>query len=163
MSLWVRSFLTKPIDLKMEEFEHALDGEDFGILAEWQELGEDDAIAAQNSLRFQKVKRRSFPFCATVHYRHHQGPERQMYFELWDDPKKVKSEIDEALESDPPAKVKKLLSKVKATTAFELKVDDKRGMGWPISYQLSLWLAQRGKGLVEHNGIWWDPETREEL
>jgi hypothetical protein len=166
MSLWLRTFLTKPLDVTLDQLSHALDDADFYMMAEWQELDDELGPLARKSLRFEHVKHRDKKrWIVLVHYRHHELGDRFMHFELWRDPKKVKEEVSETLENDPPAKAKKLLPQVVETAAFELKVSDAEGMGWPIAYHLAMWLAQpeRGNGLVEYEDDWWDAKTYKKL
>jgi hypothetical protein len=81
------------------------------------------------------------------------------------DPSEVRGEVAEMLEDDVPPKVRDLLPRAMASEGFDLKLSDAEGMGLPIAYQLGMWLAapERGDGLVEYEGKWWDPATYDEL
>ena len=75
-------------------------------------------------------------------------------------------EIGEMLETrtDPAScRVRALLPAVQETLAFCLKQSHIEGMGWPIAFHMAMWLAKTGQGLVDADGVWWDPVTYTEI
>lgn len=61
---------------------------------------------------------------------------------------------------DPGATtIREILSRTVETVAFELKTSDAAVMGWPIAWQMAMWLAAQGEGLVDADGEWWKPTS----
>ena len=51
--------------------------------------------------------------------------------------------------------VKEILSKCVETVAFELKLSDARGMGWPLAVGGAAHLAQTGNGIIYADDVGW--------
>jgi hypothetical protein len=69
------------------------------------------------------------------------------------------------LEDEVPEMAREVLGRAKSSAAFDMKLTDADTMGFPIAYYLAMWLAEpeRGNGVVEYEGKWWDAASYDEL
>ncbi|MBN2498985.1 MAG: hypothetical protein JXR96_30630 [Deltaproteobacteria bacterium] len=161
MSIWIRAICTQSIGhLAVSDLRRATEQADFLTWAENQDLDEAEGAQAEKALRFEGPPGELG--VAQLFYR----DSRFIRIERWTG-EAARVEILEMLEelegsSDPAARrIRDILSRAVETVGFELKQSDAEGMGWPISWQTAMWLAERGDGLVDADGEWWDPRTYE--
>jgi hypothetical protein len=165
MSQWVVAYCTRPVvDLALDEIAGALDVADFATMAEHQGLDEDVGYAAEDSLRFEALTA-ARERALLVHYRHHAVGDTWMRCDFHAERAFLADTIASVLDADPPPRARALVPTIVQTVAFDLKGPDMEGMGLPIAFHLAMWLArpERGDGLVEVEGEWWDPRTHERL
>ena len=162
MSLWIRVICTQSIgQLEVADLRRGSGAADFVTWAENQGLSEAEGKHAQKALRFEG------PAGALTTARLFYRPGEQFIgVERWTGAvavEKLKALRVEFL-GQPDATARRIdavLSLAVELVAFELNADDAAGMGWPISWQTAMWLGNLGKGLIDANGSWWDPETYE--
>jgi hypothetical protein len=163
MSIWIRSLCTKNLEpLEVEDLRHAIDGADFFMMAESQGLEDEVGEAAENALRFEG------PSGELAHAKMYYRPKNPGGSFISVDRRRGVEARGEAQEMLPNVedrmgpvgkRIRDLLGQTVEIVAFCLKQSDVDGMGWPISWHIAMSLARKGKGLVESNGEWWDPET----
>lgn len=160
MAIWIRALCTKAVgDVTPAELRAGI-AERLPLLASL--YGEDDAEAAAARLRIEgEAPMRAWE----LFYR---GDDHAIGVERWSEPAEVREEIDELRETladsdeDGVDDVRELLDRVVETVAFELKVSDCEGIGWPVAIAAAACLAARGEGLIQADGEgWMAPRGRE--
>ncbi len=162
MSIWIRAIVRDSLhDVVPEDLKDALADSDFMMMAENQGLSDEEGAEAERNLRFESEGEAGFAVFL-MHYR--KDDERSIGIERWVSERfaEEREELLEELEGDDSQeaeRVMELLREATESVAFELKLSDAEGLGWPIAFEAAMWLAKRGRGLVEAEGEWWDPES----
>jgi hypothetical protein len=122
----------------------------------------EDPEQVMKSLRVENASRgKGFSVCL-IHYRPHD--EHFIRAERWSGKEAVNevTELKESLEGQRSQAVKRinaLLGGVKETVAFELKLSDAQGTGWPVSLAAAAWLSEIGDGLIQADESGWYAPT----
>ena len=117
--------------------------------------GEDDAEGAIARLRVEgEAPMRAWELFYSV-------GDHSIGLERWSDPAEVREEVGELRETlaecdeDGVEDVRELLDHVVEIVAFELKLSDCEGMGWPVAIAAAACFAARGEGLIQADGEGW--------
>ncbi|MFT3775971.1 MAG: hypothetical protein QM820_62295 [Minicystis sp.] len=160
MSVWIRALCTRTVaDVTPADLAAGI-AERLPLVASL--YGEEGAEEVARRLRIEGQA----PMSAwELFYR---GDEASIGLERWSKPGEVREEVDELLETladsdeDGVEDVRELLGQVVETVAFELKLSDCEGMGWPVAIAAAAVLAARGEGIIQADGEgWMVPEGKE--
>jgi hypothetical protein len=165
VSIWIRAISTRSVGvLSKLDLRAATRDADFMTWGEDYDVDEDESMRIEDALRFEASED---PDVVLMHWRP-DATDRFIRVERWVGAA-AKEELDELVERIADVKgkaadrIRGVLAKATETIAFELKLSDAQGMGWPISWQTAMWLAERGAGLVvtDDPDEWWDPKSYE--
>lgn len=154
MTIWISAYLKRPLDLGTDEIGALLDGEDWHMFAENQDLDPDEGARTRARFRVDAggegnayfVRYRTDPgwFISADHVRG-EGALR---------------ELQEHIEHRAvPARVLPRLERTVQIVHFALKQSDADGMGWPICFALAMNMARLVGGVVNADGTYWDPHS----
>lgn len=158
MSLWLRCLCRRPLGehFGVEALRNAIERFDFALMAEGQGLDDEAGQAAENALRLEGGG--DDPLL--IYYR--PADDYFIRVDLWrtmEAREEVTELADELGDGQEFERVRVHLDETVESVAFDLKQSDLEGMGWPIAFYTAMWLAERGDGLVEWEGAWFDPKT----
>lgn len=167
MSIWIRALCTRSLGaLAVDDLRRATADADFFMMAENHGLEDEEGEAAEDALRFEGAPGELTE--AKMFYRPDNPDGLFVSVSRWRG-EQARGEAQELLEliedrSDAGGKrIRDVLSCTVESVAFCLKQSDADGMGWPIAWHTAMWLAGKGEGLVEADGVWWDPESWESV
>jgi len=155
MSIWIRSFLASPLGpLDPAVFQAGIE-ERLGLLTYlFCPEDEEEPEVVIDRLRVEAVDQDN----VRIFYR--SEPERFLPVERWSGDRAAE-EVQEELErlSDYPSadadKVRELVRNAVETVAFELKLSDAQGMGWPTAIAAAAKIVEIAGGVVSADDSGW--------
>ena len=162
MPVWIRVVCTQSVGhLGVADLRRASQAADFVTWAENQGLAEAAGTHAAQSLRFDGPSNEF----KTARLLYGPGDQAIAIQRLTDAPaqaelKTLRGELL-GLADSGARRIDEVLARAVEVVRFELEATDAFGMGKPICWQTAMWLGNLGKGLVDANGEWWDPESYE--
>jgi hypothetical protein len=161
MSIWVRAICTKSLgELSVADLRQATANLDFFMMAEMQELDDEDGAAAEKALRFEGP---AGPLAEAKLYYRPDNPDGLFIAVSRSCGEDARGEAEELVEriaqrdDEGGGRLRDVLARAVETVAFCLKQSDYDGMGMPIAWHTAMWLAAKGEGVVEIADDWWDP------
>jgi len=147
MAAWITIYLQDYVDsLTMNEIQKGVEPADWWTLGEWLDLEEDEVDTFMDSLIWSNDSLEIG----------HEG-DRPIQIHIWNEPERVKEELEEALDFEPPKKVCKHLKNLKTVIALEMGFPQLDTMLCSVAFEVAYWLAETKKGLIRsQDDLWFD-------
>jgi hypothetical protein len=162
MAAWLTIYCTRSVaSITADDLISLLNDLDLYTIAEGFGIEDEEEVVdhALAHLRIEPVsKPKGVKF--VVHYK--PGKSRPVYVHLWNDPKRVQTEREEALEllnnvrGRPVAGMRRRIAACVEVVALELGLKQVEDVGLVLAVQIAEFLAGEGAGLGrDHNDNWW--------